>query len=132
LNIDSPRWRVHKRRSWKTYLVSSAWKPADAFSRDVIRYHPAQNLTAAGDKDRAFEIACRISDPDVLTLMLADKRFDGVVADENPTSRVNKAAADLLQTTKPTNRAAMMKRWVSHRRWEWEGVYTGRILSRRF
>jgi tetratricopeptide (TPR) repeat protein len=86
---------------FESHLDSSGWQPAYRFfSFDVIWYHFAQNLLASGNKEKAYEIAHRINDPDVLAPMLADRRFDDVRPTGNPVVAVNESAARLLETAK--------------------------------
>jgi hypothetical protein len=88
---------------FETYLEDTGWNPTDAlFSKDVIWYHFSKNLLAAGNRDKAIAIAKRITDPDVLAVMLADRRFDGIAPAGNPTMVVRDAGMKLLASTMAT------------------------------
>lgn len=63
--------------AFEKYLEEIDWKPADPFfSADAIWMHYALNLLETGDKAHALAVAERIDDPNVLAVMLADRRFD--------------------------------------------------------
>ncbi len=63
------------------YLTSRGWQPKDpSFSPDVIHLHQALNLATSGDTQGAGKILAHLTDPAVLAVAAADRRFDPVRA----------------------------------------------------
>jgi hypothetical protein len=69
--------------AFETFLEHRHWKPADPFfSKAVLWLHQAEHFYASGEIKRAYEIAARIDTPDVLAVMHAGRRFDGLIASD--------------------------------------------------
>lgn len=82
---------------FERYLETTRWKPRDPIATlDIVNFHYAQNLLAAGDGRKAFQIASAITLPITLATAAADKRFDGAFADVEPAELVKKSADDRL------------------------------------
>lgn len=83
---------------FERYLESVRWKSRDpvGVTLDLVHFHYAQNLLAAGDGRKALQIASSITLPDVLAALAADRRFDPAFNNADPGALVAKAADDRL------------------------------------
>ncbi len=66
---------------WESYLAAQGWRPHDPlFSPDVIRLHYAISLLGSGHSDEAARLADTFTEPIVLAVIGADRRFDAITA----------------------------------------------------
>jgi hypothetical protein len=91
---------------FEQYLHDLPWRHSDPiFSPDVISYHYAQHLFAHLEVGRADAVASGISDPEVIAVMRADKRFDNVAGSSTAAKAVDLAAQRRIQTMQQALRA---------------------------
>jgi tetratricopeptide (TPR) repeat protein len=90
--------------AFERYLSSHDWRPAPTFSPDVIRLHEAINEIGVGNAARARQIAYGLRSADVLAIVDADKRFDGIVASDPKRFDVHAAAEATLAREREESR----------------------------
>jgi hypothetical protein len=108
--------------AFECYIDAVDWQPINPFfSKSVIRFHQAEQLCDKGDHDGAYAIASQIEDAGVLEAILADKRFDVIVAGDpqkfnsgkSAENRVEKARSDARQNP---HRSAGSPKWGPRRK----------------